>query len=74
MNLSHSNQAILNRHDTAIDNDEEVIGAIALGTMSMQVKEPMENKDDSCVPLTKEKLSGILHHAKKVRDHCVSKV
>lgn len=74
LNLSHANQAILNRHDTTIDNDEEVIGAIALGTMSMQVKEPMENKDDSCVPLTKDTLSGILHHAKKVRDNFASKV
>lgn len=74
MNLSNANQAILNRHDTTTDNDEEVIGAVALGSMSMQVKEPMEGKDDSCVSLTKEKLSGILRHAEQVRHNCVSKV
>lgn len=71
-NLSNANQAILNRHDTTSDNDE-FIGAIALGSISMQVKEQMEAKDDSCVSLTGDKLSGILHHAKQVRYNSVAK-
>jgi len=71
-NLSNTNQAVLDRHDTLTHEDDEAIGSFALGSLAMNVRQTLVEKAGSQVPLTSDELTKIIHHAQLVRKNYTS--
>ena len=71
-NLSSTNQAVLDRHDTLTHEDDEAIGSFALGSLAMNVRQTLVEKAGSHIPLTSDELTNIIHHAQLVRKNYVS--